>query len=499
MRSSEKQALGLVLWALTACSSGDGGGTTGPGDTGVASVRVSPASDSLEVGQTLQLTATARDSRGNTLTGKTVTWSSSDALTATVSATGLVTGVKAGTVTITARVDNASGTASVKVKSAQVPVASVTVSPATRSLVLGDTVTLAAVARDAAGNVLAGRTFSWSSSDTAVARVSTQGRVTAAKVGSATVTATIEGKAGSASITVTSPLTAQFVLAFHACNSAAVDCGNPSNHVVQLAQGNDGASWTPVPGFTAYSGSVPDVIRKGNTLYVFTPGRVRRYRIDTGRWEDPVTVTIRNADGSSEFFVDPSPILDSTGNIVLFYLVGGAPGTGDPASCPAGQTSCTKLFRSATEVQGSDGTSFTVDSGNRAQLTIASNESASDPDIFPGPSGFVMYISRGPSVQATTASDLRGSYTNVSGLPNGLLVQGAGGIPAGYYDSATSRFWTYVHIRQGNIAVIRRALHTTLSSQLNESQFTTVVAGATYPGLGATWHVESPGITSNVP
>ena len=42
----------------------------------VATVTVTPASSSLTVGQTGQLTATLRDAAGNVLTGRTVTWSS---------------------------------------------------------------------------------------------------------------------------------------------------------------------------------------------------------------------------------------------------------------------------------------------------------------------------------------------------------------------------------------------------------------------------------------
>ena len=43
----------------------------------VASVSVSPATPSVNVGQTVQLTATAYDANNNVLTGRAVTWSSS--------------------------------------------------------------------------------------------------------------------------------------------------------------------------------------------------------------------------------------------------------------------------------------------------------------------------------------------------------------------------------------------------------------------------------------
>ena len=83
------------------------------------------------------------------------------------------------------------------------PVASMTVTPGSASGVVGQTFQLAAVPRDASGKVLSGRSVTWASSNTAVATVTGGGAVTAVTVGSATITATSEGKSGTASITVT--------------------------------------------------------------------------------------------------------------------------------------------------------------------------------------------------------------------------------------------------------------------------------------------------------
>jgi plastocyanin len=71
----------------------------------LTSVVVSPAGPSVAVGGTVQLTATPLDQAGRTMTGvPAAQWSTADATKATVSATGLVTGVAAGTVGITARI-----------------------------------------------------------------------------------------------------------------------------------------------------------------------------------------------------------------------------------------------------------------------------------------------------------------------------------------------------------------------------------------------------------
>ncbi|PYP18663.1 MAG: hypothetical protein DMD54_04715, partial [Gemmatimonadetes bacterium] len=61
----------------------------------VVTITISPASGSVVVGQTLQLTATPLDGTGQPLSGKVVTWQTSDASIATVDGSGLVGGAAA--------------------------------------------------------------------------------------------------------------------------------------------------------------------------------------------------------------------------------------------------------------------------------------------------------------------------------------------------------------------------------------------------------------------
>src|SRR2546428_740768 len=151
----------------------------------VASVAVSPASATLSMGATQQLSATPRDAVGNVLTGRVITWTSANAAIASVSATGLVTGVAAGAVAVS-----------------NVPVASVVLSPATASVLVGGTVQLSATPKDVAGNVLTGRAVAWTSANAAIAMVSSTGLVTGVAAGSAMITATSEGQSGTAAVTV---------------------------------------------------------------------------------------------------------------------------------------------------------------------------------------------------------------------------------------------------------------------------------------------------------
>ena len=92
----------------------------------LASVSVSPSPDSVNVGSSVTLKAWPIDATGDTLVQKRTTWTSSDTLVAKVTnadsvgvatgRNGVIKGIAAGTVTITATVAGVSGTGSMKVK-----------------------------------------------------------------------------------------------------------------------------------------------------------------------------------------------------------------------------------------------------------------------------------------------------------------------------------------------------------------------------------------------
>jgi len=166
----------------------------------VTSVAVTPNAPTIQVGKTVALTAQALSGSGQPLPGRTVAWSSGTPSVATVDATGLVTGVGSGTAVVFASIDGVLGWANVTV--VQVPVASVTITPATPTVTVGQTTQLTAVTKDAAGNTLQGRVVSWSTSAAAIANVNSSGVVTGVTTGTATITATSEGQTGTATVTV---------------------------------------------------------------------------------------------------------------------------------------------------------------------------------------------------------------------------------------------------------------------------------------------------------
>jgi uncharacterized protein YjdB len=147
------------------------------------------------------LVATAKDANGTSLGGRTVTWSSDNMAAATVSASGLVTGLASGSAHITATCEGKSGSSSLTVRVASV--ASLAVSPASASVAVGATTPLTATPRDASGNALTGRTITWASDNTAAATVNSSGVVSGVAAGTAHVTATCESQSGSSTITVT--------------------------------------------------------------------------------------------------------------------------------------------------------------------------------------------------------------------------------------------------------------------------------------------------------
>lgn len=171
----------------------------------VTQVVMTPRADTLIIGQSATLTAVARDSAGTTVSVVPMTWTSRDTTIAKVAASGAVAAVAAGVTWIIASNGGRSDSAEVLV--IPVPVASVSVSPASGSLTTPGTLQLSATTRDSAGNVLTGRSIAWTSATPGVAAVSSSGVVSGLAAGVATIVATSNGRSDSASITVSVPPT----------------------------------------------------------------------------------------------------------------------------------------------------------------------------------------------------------------------------------------------------------------------------------------------------
>jgi uncharacterized protein YjdB len=164
-------------------------------------VAIAPLSADIPLGTSRQLAANVLDASGNAISGRPITWSSSNAAIATVSVIGVVSAVSLGSATITAVAEGKSGTATVTIVD---PVASVRITPqGPQTLRIGGKVQLTATPLNAAGQPLSGRPVNWFPSNPGVVSVSPTGEVTAVAVGTSTVTAEIEGRQATSAVTVT--------------------------------------------------------------------------------------------------------------------------------------------------------------------------------------------------------------------------------------------------------------------------------------------------------
>jgi uncharacterized protein YjdB len=236
-RISASRALISLLPAvlLVACSSSS--------TPTITAITVSPATLSLTEGAThAALAVSSVDSEGTTAVVTTgIAWTSSATTIASVDATsGAITaGTHAGTATLTATITASgaaiSNTATVTVTAPVPTLSSITVAPATLSLQIGATGTLAVTGHYSDSTTAAITSgITWSSGTAAVASVSTAGVVTAITAGSATINASVAGPAGAltahTAVTVTAPaptltsitVTASIALAAGATASAPI-------------------------------------------------------------------------------------------------------------------------------------------------------------------------------------------------------------------------------------------------------------------------------------
>ena len=148
MHPFKKLTLGLALVGLVAGLAACGDDDPSPCVT--ASVTVAPGVATIDVGGTQQLAGAALDASGNAC--GTLTWSSDDEAVATVNATGLVTGVAAGTADITATAGGQTGTSTITVNAANAgPTMEITAPSGGAAVLPGGVVTIEWTATDDVG------------------------------------------------------------------------------------------------------------------------------------------------------------------------------------------------------------------------------------------------------------------------------------------------------------------------------------------------------------
>lgn len=175
----------LVALAFLGCA---GESPTDPGGGGsgtAATVEITPGSVTFgALGSSVTLTGVVKDASGNVLTGQTISWTVAAAGIVTVdAATGVVTSVANGSISVRGTAGSAQATIIVTV--AQTPISLSIGTPQSTFSIVGAQATIQPVAADSNGNAIAGASFTYSSTNPAVAHVSDLGVVTANGPGSA--------------------------------------------------------------------------------------------------------------------------------------------------------------------------------------------------------------------------------------------------------------------------------------------------------------------------
>lgn len=197
----------------------------------IVTVEVAPVAAELLSGQTQVFTATLKTATGTVISGRPVSWASSNGGVATISGAGVATAVAPGQTTITATVEGRTGSVALRVGA---PVSTVAVTPVSATVFIGATQQLTATLKDEQGVTVTGRQVTWTSADTALATVSTTGIVTGKAAGTVSIAASSEGKSGSASITVPPPVATVAVTP----SAAAVLIGQTQQLAAELRAAN---------------------------------------------------------------------------------------------------------------------------------------------------------------------------------------------------------------------------------------------------------------------
>ena len=191
----------VTITAVSSQKSGSNSTTVIP--VPVRSVTLAPDSARVQLGDSQQYSATPRDSAGNPLAGRAVSWSVTNTSIATISSSGLATTHASGSTRVIATVEGIADTTWLIVE--QTPSRIELVEESIIFDALGETKQLIANVYDSRNNLISDAVVSWASSDTQIATVDAGGLVTPRATGQSAwtfVEASIGALADSATVTV---------------------------------------------------------------------------------------------------------------------------------------------------------------------------------------------------------------------------------------------------------------------------------------------------------
>lgn len=164
----------------------------------VTGIALNKSDTIMEVGEYIIVKAVVRPANA---TNKKISWSSSNKNVATVSSSGKITAKGTGTTTITAKTSNGKkATIKITVTKKFIKVTSISLNKEKVDLEVGEETTLSATIKPSNAS---NKGINWSSNDETIATVSSSGKITAKKPGTATITATTKDGNKKAVCTVT--------------------------------------------------------------------------------------------------------------------------------------------------------------------------------------------------------------------------------------------------------------------------------------------------------
>jgi uncharacterized protein YjdB len=215
----------------------------------LTSITLAPAAGvTLNVGQTSDFTATAHWSNGTSTVpyDSSVTWTTNLPNVATVNSAGVVTAVAAGSATLTASANGLNTTAAITVSSSSPTLTSITLTPASSTLSIGQTVDITSAAKWSNGTSTTpyDSYLTWISSSPSVATVNAGGVVTAVAAGTATITASLGGVSRTAAITVNAGSAAALTGITMLQSTSSLQVGQTTG-VVVMANWSNGTTTSP--------------------------------------------------------------------------------------------------------------------------------------------------------------------------------------------------------------------------------------------------------------
>jgi hypothetical protein len=372
---------GLLAAALLAgCGSGDQGRDPilGVPAATLTSIAVTPATASVAVGATQQFSATAvySDSSQRDITS-TATWSSASTPVATINATGIATGARAGTSVITAAFEGKSATSTLTVLPASL--LSLALTPATTTFQVGSTRQLAVVATYSDGTVVdVTASSTYLSATPAAVLVGTGGLITGVASGTSALTASFGGKTATGQATVTVATVANIVVT---PANATIAVGDTQQYVaVATYSDNSTAVITSVATWTSGADTIATVANTGVATGV-------------AAGTTTITATYGVKSGSANLTVSATPV----------QLPPSTPST-PPALASVN-------LRSASGFAVLAGTALTSNAGGTTLITgdVGSPSQTTDPTVAPGYTNY-----KSGAILANALADLQTAITDAN-------------------------------------------------------------------------------------